>query len=132
MILLSPESAPPFVGGAPPIVGVDPRQPGEKPPFYACLRRRHERRTRHPRYLGRRLRQYDVEIHPVICTTNAIESIDARYRRAGRAKGHFPNEAAALRSLYLVIRSLDPTGGGRACWVIRWKPAFIAFAITFA
>lgn len=76
--------------------------------------------------------EYDVEIRRVICTTNAIESINARYRRAVRARGHFPNEAAALKCLYLVTRSLDPTGGGRARWVIRWKPALNAFAITFA
>jgi putative transposase len=75
---------------------------------------------------------YDVEIRRVICTTNAIESINARYRRAVRARGHFPNEAAALKCLYLVTRSLDPTGGGRARWVMRWKPALNAFAITFA
>lgn len=76
--------------------------------------------------------EYDVEIRKVICTTNAIESINARYRRAVRARGHFPNEAAALKCLYLVTRSLDPTGGGRARWMIRWKPALNAFAITFA
>lgn len=76
--------------------------------------------------------EYDVEIRRVICTTNAIESINARYRRAVRARGHFPNEASALKCLYLVTRSLDPTGGGRARWVIRWKPALNAFAITFA
>jgi len=76
--------------------------------------------------------EYDVEIRRVICTTNAIESINARYRRAVRARGHFPNEAAALKCLYLVTRSLDPTGGGRARWVMRWKPALNAFAITFA
>ena len=76
--------------------------------------------------------EYDVEIRRVICTTNAIESINARYRRAVLARGHFPNEAAALKCLYLVTRSLDPTGGGRARWVIRWKPALNAFAITFA
>ncbi len=76
--------------------------------------------------------EYDVEIRRVICTTNAIESINARYRRAVRARGHFPNEAAALKCLYLVTRSLDPTGGGRARWAIRWKPALNAFAITFA
>lgn len=40
--------------------------------------------------------------------------------------------AAALKCLYLVTRSLDLTGGGRARWVIRWKPALNAFAITFA
>lgn len=74
---------------------------------------------------------YEVEIRKVICTTNAIESLNARYRRAVRARGHFPNEAAALKCLYLVTRSLDPTGRGRARWVIRWKAALNAFAITF-
>ena len=59
------------------------------------------------------------EIRKMIYTTNAIESINARYRRAVRARGHFPNEQAALKCLYLVTRSLDPTGGDRARWVIR-------------
>jgi transposase-like protein len=74
---------------------------------------------------------YDVEIRKVICSTNAIESINARYRRAVRARGHFPSDQAALKCLYLVTRSLDPTGKGRARWVTRWKPALNAFAITF-
>jgi putative transposase len=74
---------------------------------------------------------YDVEIRRIIATTNAIESLNARYRRAVRARGHFPTEQAALKCLYLVTRSLDPTGRGRARWVIRWKPALNAFAITF-
>jgi putative transposase len=75
---------------------------------------------------------YDVEIRTVICSTNAIESLNARYRRAIKARGHFPNELAALKCLYLVTRSLDPTGKGRARWTMRWKPALNAFAITFA
>ena len=75
---------------------------------------------------------YDVEIRQVICSTNAIESLNARYRRAVRARGHFPSEQAALKCLYLVTRSLDPTGHGRARWTMRWKPALNAFAITFA
>lgn len=74
---------------------------------------------------------YDVEIRRVICSTNAIESLNARYRRAVRARGHFPTEQAALKCLYLVTRSLDPTGRGRARWITRWKPALNAFAITF-
>jgi hypothetical protein len=44
---------------------------------------------------------------------------------------HFPTEQAALKCLYLVTRSLDPTGTGRARWTMRWKPALNAFAITF-
>ncbi len=75
---------------------------------------------------------YDVEIRRVICSTNAIESLNARYRRAVRARGHFPTEQAAMKCLYLVTRSLDPTGVGRTRWTMRWKPALNAFAITFA
>jgi putative transposase len=74
---------------------------------------------------------YDVEIRRIICSTNAIESLNARYRRAVRARGHFPTELAALKCLYLVTRSLDPTGRGKARWAMRWKPALNAFAITF-
>jgi putative transposase len=76
-------------------------------------------------------RLYDVEIRRVLCSTNAIESLNARYRRAVKARGHFPSEQAALKCLYLVTRSLDPTGTGRARWAVRWKPALNAFSITF-
>jgi putative transposase len=75
---------------------------------------------------------YDVEIRTVLCSTNAIESLNARYRRAVKARGHFPSEQAAMKCLYLVTRSLDPTGAGRQRWAMRWKPALNAFAITFA
>ena len=40
-------------------------------------------------------------------------------------------EQAALKCLYLVTRSLDPTGRGKAQWAMRWKRALNAFAITF-
>ncbi|MFA7266265.1 MAG: IS256 family transposase [Candidatus Nanopelagicales bacterium] len=75
---------------------------------------------------------YDIEIRRVICSTNAIESLNARYRRAVKARGHFPTEQAALKCLYLVTRSLDPKGTGQTKWAVRWKPALNAFAITFA
>ena len=74
---------------------------------------------------------YDVEIRRILFSTNAIESLNARYRRAVRARGHFPNEQAALKCLYLVTRSLDPTGRGQARWVTRWKPALNVFATVF-
>jgi putative transposase len=74
---------------------------------------------------------YSPEIRRVIYSTNAIESLHARMRRATRARGHFPNEQAALKCLYMVVRSLDPTGRGRRRWMNRWKPALNAFAITF-
>ena len=75
---------------------------------------------------------YDIEIRRVICSTNAIESLNARYRRAVKARGHFPTEQAAMKCLYLVTRSLDPKGTGQTRWAMRWKPALNAFAITFA
>jgi putative transposase len=74
---------------------------------------------------------YDAGIRKVICSANAIESLNARYRRAVKARGHFPTGQAALKCLYLVTRSLDPTGTGRTRWAMRWKPALNAFAITF-
>lgn len=41
--------------------------------------------------------RFDTEIRRVVCTTNAIESVNARIRRAAKARGHFPNEQAALK-----------------------------------
>ena len=76
--------------------------------------------------------EYDVEIRRVLFSTNAIESLNARYRRAVSARGHFPTEQAALKTLYLVTRGLDPKGLGQARWITRWKPALNAFAVTFA
>ena len=75
---------------------------------------------------------YDVEIRRVLFSTNAIESLHARYRRAVTVRGHFPTEQAALKCLYLVTRGLDPKGTGQARWSMRWKPALNAFAVTFA
>jgi len=74
---------------------------------------------------------FDREIRTVISTTNAIESVNARLRRAVNARGHFPTEQAALKCLYLAILSLDPTGRGRQRWSNRWKGALNAFDITF-
>jgi putative transposase len=75
--------------------------------------------------------RFDTEIRRLICTTNAIESLNARFRRSVKARGHFPTEQAALKHLYLVIISLDPTGRGRQRWSNRWKAALNAFDITF-
>lgn len=55
---------------------------------------------------------FDVEIRKVICSTNAIESVNARIRKAVRARGHFPNEAAALKCVYMALMSLDPLARG--------------------
>ncbi len=47
---------------------------------------------------------YSPEIRRVTYSTNSIESLHARFRRATRARGHFPNEQAAMKCLYLVVR----------------------------
>ena len=74
---------------------------------------------------------FDAEIREVIYTTNAIESVNARIRKAVKARGHFPNEQAALKCVYLALMSLDPTGKGRQRWSNRWKPALNAFTVAF-
>ena len=50
--------------------------------------------------------RFDREIRTVICTTNAIESINARLRRAVNARGHFPTEQAGR------IQPVSATPGG--------------------
>ncbi|MFE5771314.1 IS256 family transposase [Streptomyces sp. NPDC056485] len=75
--------------------------------------------------------RFDTEIRRIVCTTNAIESMNARIRRAVKARGHFPNETAALKCAYMTIMFLDPTGKGQARWTMRWKTALNAFDITF-
>jgi transposase-like protein len=74
---------------------------------------------------------FDVEIRKVICSTNAIESVNARIRKAVRARGHFPNEQAALKCVYMALMSLDPTGTGRRRWTMRWKAPLNAFQVAF-
>ena len=74
---------------------------------------------------------FDREIRRIVCTTNAIESVNARIRKAVRARGHFPNEQAALKCVYLAVMAVDPTGRGTARWTQRWKQALNAFDIRF-
>jgi len=61
---------------------------------------------------------YDIEIRRIICSTNAIESINARYRRAIRARGHFLlvtwNQTGVEK-----ISARGDHGTGRRAWR-RW------------
>ncbi|MFJ1550551.1 transposase [Streptomyces sp. NPDC088246] len=70
-------------------------------------------------------------IREIVYTTNAIESLNARYRRAATACGHFPSEQAALKRLYLATLALDPTGRGRQRWNNKWKKALSEFELLF-
>ena len=46
--------------------------------------------------------EFPAELRRIVYTTNAVESLNARFRRAVRHRGHFPNEQAAMKILYLV------------------------------
>ena len=45
-------------------------------------------------------------VRRIIHTTNAIESLNAKLRKAVKARGHFPDDDAALKLLFLVLRNV--------------------------
>ena len=49
---------------------------------------------------------FPVAVRRIIYTTNAIESLNAKLRRAVRTRGHFPTDEAAIKLLYLVLRQV--------------------------
>jgi transposase-like protein len=49
---------------------------------------------------------YPLEVRRVLYTTNAIESLNSYLRKPVRTRGHFPNDEAATKLLYLVLQSL--------------------------
>jgi transposase-like protein len=74
----------------------------------------------------------DKEIRTLICTTNAIESLNARFRRSrSRPAATCRPSRPPSSTLYLVIISIDPTGRGRQRWSNKRKAALNAFDITF-
>ncbi len=42
-------------------------------------------------------------VRRIIYTTNAIEALNLKVRRAVRTRGHFPGDDAAMKLLYLVL-----------------------------
>jgi putative transposase len=50
---------------------------------------------------------FPPEIRKMVYTTNAIESLNSVLRKAVRTKGHFPNDDAALKLLYLALRNVE-------------------------
>ena len=64
---------------------------------------------------------FPSEIRSMIYTTNAIESLNARFRRSTRIRGHFPNETSAIKILYLTIKTRDTRGGNAVGRVRNWK-----------
>ena len=47
------------------------------------------------------------EVRRLLYTTNAIESLNRGLRKAVKTRGHFPNDQAAAKLLYLAIRNIE-------------------------
>lgn len=74
---------------------------------------------------------FPPEIRRVVYTTNAIESLNARFRQATRRRGHFPNDQAALKVLYLVIRTPKPNRTNVTGITTGWKKALNTLAMYY-
>jgi putative transposase len=70
---------------------------------------------------------FPPEVRRVIYTTNAIEALNRQLRKAIKTKGHFPNEEAAKKLIYLAITNAVPA------WTRtrNWTTALLAFKIHF-
>jgi putative transposase len=71
---------------------------------------------------------FSSEIRRVIYTTNAIESLNMQLRKIIKTRGHFPNDEAATKLMWLAIRNvltktIRPT--------YDWRSAMNEFAIQF-
>ena len=64
---------------------------------------------------------FPKELRAIVYTTNAIESLNARFRKAVRHRGHFPNEQAALKVLYLVAIERRPNRANPTGKINGWK-----------
>ena len=68
------------------------------------------------------------EIRRVIYTTNALESVHARLRKIIKTRGHFPNDEAATKLLWLALRNLTR----RWTMPVRpWREAMTQFAVLY-
>jgi putative transposase len=70
---------------------------------------------------------FPPEVRRVIYTTNAIEALNRQLRKAIKTKGHFPNEDAARKLIYLAIRNAVPAWTRTRNWTV----ALLAFKIHF-
>lgn len=71
---------------------------------------------------------YPQQVRKIIYTTNAIESLHMQLRKVTKNRGHFPNDMAATKLLYLALRDIEKK------WKmppVTWKQAANQFAIMF-
>jgi len=71
---------------------------------------------------------FPESVRRIIYTTNAIEALNSKLRRAVRTRGHFPNDDAASKLLYLV---LNQTSNGWKSPPREWFEAKTQFAVMF-
>jgi transposase-like protein len=75
--------------------------------------------------------EFPVELRKIVYTTNAIESLNARFRRAVRHRGHFPNEQAALKVLYLVATQRRTNRENLTGKINGWKQILNALTVHY-
>jgi putative transposase len=71
---------------------------------------------------------FPLDVRRIIYTTNAIEALNAKLRRAVRTRGHFPSDDSALKLLFLVLNLAERE------WRMpprEWGMARAQFAILF-
>jgi putative transposase len=71
---------------------------------------------------------FPIEVRRIVYTTNAIEALNSKLRRAVRARGHFPTDEAAMKLLYLVLNRSEKD------WIMpprEWSMAKAQFAVLF-
>jgi putative transposase len=75
--------------------------------------------------------EFPVELRKIVYTTNAVESLNARFRKAVRHRGHFPNEQAALKVLYLVATTRRPNRANMTGRINGWKNILNALTVHY-
>jgi len=70
---------------------------------------------------------YPKDVRKMLYTTNAIESVNAQLRKVLRAKGHFPNDDAVFKLLFLALRN------AQVRWKapVNWSRVMSHFAVIF-
>jgi putative transposase len=71
---------------------------------------------------------FPPEIRRLLYTTNALESVHAQLRKVIKTRGHFPNDDAATKLIWLALRNITAKWERTAYY---WKPAMNQFAILY-
>jgi transposase-like protein len=67
-------------------------------------------------------------VRKLIYTTNAIESLHSQLRKIIKTRGHFPNDDAATKLIWLALRNITANHGRS---VREWREAMNQFAILY-